>query len=252
MLWNKTGWQPYVEGESEYWNLWWKGSRYRVSEYANCRPWQRMNHFPKTAVVTRKDMLFRTLKTMRGIHGKVYDYFPQTFSLPNDYVKFVRVYAEEEERGEKSLYDVTSLENRFSHLTNTSINKFSPTLNVTKEGVGSGCKWDFKRLRRYFEMAGMNFEKIWERMTGIMILTLLPLVGEVKMKNEGCFELYGFGTTASTPPVIEAVDYREEVGDFKKVYPFNDATRRMEFGKAGNVTIKSVIQEVKKKYMTGK
>ena len=38
---------------------------------------------------------------MKGIFGHVYDFFPQAFSLPNDYVRFVRVYAEEEEQGNK-------------------------------------------------------------------------------------------------------------------------------------------------------
>ncbi|ORY46917.1 TTL-domain-containing protein [Rhizoclosmatium globosum] len=247
VLEKKVCWMPYIEGETEYWNLWWKGSRFTVAEYEQCKPFQRLNHFPKTAVITRKDALFRTLKTMRGIYGSVYNFFPQSFSLPNDYVRFVRVYAEEEEKGERVLnwickpadlsrgrkvfvfkniqdlsydcsavlqryispmlisgykfdlrwyfptetsspphflltatfflpshnrihtsqapYDLTDLTNKFSHLTNTSINKFSPTLHDEKTTVGPGS---------------------------IIILTLLPVAAEAKGAMEGCFELYGF------------------------------------------------------------
>ncbi|KAJ3136051.1 putative tubulin polyglutamylase ttll2 [Geranomyces variabilis] len=95
-----NGWLPYVEGESPYWNLWWKGSRFRKSDYESCTPWQRLNHFPKTSALTRKDSLYRLLRTMRGIYGAgMYDFVPETFALPNDYVKFVNVYAGEEENG---------------------------------------------------------------------------------------------------------------------------------------------------------
>ncbi|KAJ3402614.1 putative tubulin polyglutamylase ttll2 [Chytriomyces hyalinus] len=264
----KKGWLPYIEGESSYWNLWWKGSRYRTVDYEACLPFQRLNHFPKTAVITRKDSLFRMLKTMRGIYGAVFDFFPHTFSLPNDYIRFVRLYAEEEEKGEKSTwickpadlsrgrkifvfrnlqhlqydcnailqryipnpmlisgykfdlrcyvcvrsfnplniylynegltrfatapYDMQNLTNQFSHLTNTSINKLSPTLNDSKEGVGAGCKWTLGKLREYFKTEQLPFDKLWDRMKAIMILTLLPVASEVKEPLEGCFELYGF------------------------------------------------------------
>ncbi|KAJ3110820.1 putative tubulin polyglutamylase ttll2 [Phlyctochytrium bullatum] len=295
-VFENLGWIPYVEGESQYWNLWWKGSRYRASEYESCKHFQRLNHFPNTAVITRKDNLFRTLKTMKAIYGRAYDFFPQTFSLPNEYVKFVRVYASEEEQGQKvivvglvfkvmllqsmwickpadlsrgrkifvfrnleqltydcnailqryisnpllisgykfdlrwlvyeiktttyrhisyvvvrsynplniylydegltrfatSVYDVSTLDNRFSHLTNTSINKLSPTLNIPKSGVGLGCKWDLCRLRDYCQSMNIPFAKIWERMTAIIILTLIPVAMEFTQNPDGCFELYGF------------------------------------------------------------
>ncbi|KAI8834472.1 putative tubulin polyglutamylase TTLL2, partial [Chytriomyces cf. hyalinus JEL632] len=241
-------WLPFIEGESSYWNFWWKGSRYRTADYEACLPFQRLNHFPKTAVIMRKDSLFRMLKTMRGIYGAVFDFFPQTFSLPNDYIRFVRLYAEEEEKGEKSTwickpadlsrgrkifmvtitliltatthsharintrhvcvrsfnplniylynegltrfatapYNMENLTNQFSHLTNTSINKLSPTLNDSKEGT-------LGKLREYFKAVDeLPFDKLWDRMKAIMILTLRPVASEVKEPLEGCFELYGF------------------------------------------------------------
>ncbi|KAJ3074268.1 putative tubulin polyglutamylase ttll2 [Podochytrium sp. JEL0797] len=257
------------------------GSRFTQTEYETCKPYQRINHFPKTAIITRKDNLFRTLKTMRAIHGAVYDFFPQSFSLPNDYVKFVRVYAEEEEKGRKVVpaykptwickpadlsrgrkisvfrniqelsydcnavlqryipnpilisgykydmrcyvcvrsynplniylynegltrfatnpYDLTDLSNRFSHLTNTSINKLNPDLQNDKLTVGPGCKWPLAKLRRYFDEQGLPFAPLWERMKAIVVLTLLPVAVEavaagvgVGGGGEGCFEVYGF------------------------------------------------------------
>jgi tubulin polyglutamylase TTLL2 len=94
---NVKGWVPFVEGESLYWNLSWKGSRYRLAEYEELQSFQRLNHFPNTAIITRKDTLFRLLKKLRMVYGSIYDFFPLTIALPKDYLKFVRIYAEEEE-----------------------------------------------------------------------------------------------------------------------------------------------------------
>ncbi|KAI8925680.1 tubulin-tyrosine ligase family-domain-containing protein [Entophlyctis helioformis] len=262
------GWVPYVEGETPYWNLAWKGSRFRKFEYEQCQPFQRLNHFPNTIVITRKDSLFRLLRTLKGIYGSAYDYFPVTFTVPGEFIRFVRFFTTEREAGSQSTwickpadlsrgrgifvfkelheltydcnavvqryipnpllisgykfdmrcyvlvrsyspltvylyddglarfatsrYDMSSLKNRFSHLTNTSINKFSPTLDTNKDEIGPGCKWQFSRLRAYFEQRGMDFGKVWDRIKGMIILTLLPVANQVTIHSESCFELYGF------------------------------------------------------------
>jgi tubulin polyglutamylase TTLL2 len=117
---------PFIDGESTYWNLSWKGNniakakkvigmisflyiflkggRYRLSDYENVQSFQRLNHFPNTTLITRKDTLFRLLKKLRLIYGSIYDFFPLTISLPKDYIKFVRVYVEEEEKGSKATW----------------------------------------------------------------------------------------------------------------------------------------------------
>ncbi|KAJ3156775.1 putative tubulin polyglutamylase ttll2 [Geranomyces michiganensis] len=281
-----NGWLPYVEGESPYWNLWWKGSRYRKLDYESCTPWQRLNHFPKTSTLTRKDSLYRSLRTMRGIYGGggggvgggassgqgMYDFVPETFALPNDYVKFVNVYAGEEEEGRggrgggglwickpadasrgrgifvfrnlgELMYDCSAVLQRYianpllisgykfdmrcyvvvrsynplviylnteglarfatvpytttstdvyAHLTNTSINKHSPWLEDEKDEIGAGCRWTFARLRLWFENMGMDYERVWRRIQGTIIATLLPIAAEVPAVPAGCFELYGF------------------------------------------------------------
>ena len=46
-------------------------------------------------------------------------------------------------------YDLADLGNKFSHLTNSSINKHSPLLRTVKRVVGDGAKWPFARLWQY-------------------------------------------------------------------------------------------------------
>jgi tubulin polyglutamylase TTLL2 len=77
----------------------------------------------------------------------------------------VYLYDEGLTRFATSPYDMSGdqLKNVFSHLTNTSINKYSPTLETNKEEIGSGCRWKINRLRAYFKARNLNFDKIWER-----------------------------------------------------------------------------------------
>ena len=63
------GWEEFMEGEMEEfdWNLWWRTSRFRLCDYADLMPWQRLNHFPKTIAITKKDTLARNMRRMKGV-----------------------------------------------------------------------------------------------------------------------------------------------------------------------------------------
>jgi len=60
-------------------------------------------------------------------------------------------------------YDTSNLDDLFSHLTNTSINKFSPTLSDDKDGIGPGCKWRFGQLFALLQSRGVDFSRLWSR-----------------------------------------------------------------------------------------
>uniref|UniRef100_A0A3Q3ILJ9 Tubulin tyrosine ligase-like family, member 2 n=1 Tax=Monopterus albus TaxID=43700 RepID=A0A3Q3ILJ9_MONAL len=91
----ERGWEEYDEGEQEEedWNLYWRGSAFHSSQYHNLLPWQRLNHHPKTAGITRKDFLARNLRRMRVASGSaLYDFSPTGFILPSDYTRFLAEY----------------------------------------------------------------------------------------------------------------------------------------------------------------
>ncbi|XP_042359887.1 probable tubulin polyglutamylase TTLL2 [Plectropomus leopardus] len=91
----ERGWEEYDQEEREEkdWNLYWRGSAFRNSEYLNLMPWQRLNHHPKTVGITRKDCLARNLRRMRATFGSsLYDFSPTAFILPNDYTRFLSEY----------------------------------------------------------------------------------------------------------------------------------------------------------------
>lgn len=273
----ERGWEEYNEdgGEADGdWNLWWKTQGFTSCEFEHCRPslrpWQRLNHFPKSANITKKDGLARNLRRMRTSYGgSMFEFFPLTFILPNEYKKFVAEFSKQDGGGQQSNYwickpteqscgrgififqdlhdltydcavvvqkyiikpylisgykfdlrlyaivtsfhpfqlyiyheglvrfstekfDLSSLDNRFSHLTNTSINKTGPQYLAEKESIGIGCKWTLSKLRHYLHKHSIDDRLLWHRITSIIIITLLSQVQEIPSDRSNCFELFGF------------------------------------------------------------
>ncbi|KAJ8315411.1 hypothetical protein KUTeg_007561 [Tegillarca granosa] len=92
----ERGWVEFDEDsqEDDDWNIWWRTSRFRTSDYDHIYQWQRLNHYPKSTAITKKDGLARNLKRMKGVHGAgVYNFSPIAFNLPNDYTRYVAEYS---------------------------------------------------------------------------------------------------------------------------------------------------------------
>ena len=80
------GYREYDEEEDgDEWHMFWKCGRFKPSEYAAANRGQRVNHYPKTTGITKKDTLLRNLRRMRGIHGQVSQSVSQSLrqSLPH-------------------------------------------------------------------------------------------------------------------------------------------------------------------------
>uniref|UniRef100_A0A7M4FKR5 Tubulin tyrosine ligase like 2 n=1 Tax=Crocodylus porosus TaxID=8502 RepID=A0A7M4FKR5_CROPO len=268
----ERGWSEFDEQEQDKsdWNLYWRNTPFHVTDHHNIKPWQRLNHYPETVKITRKDYLARNLKRMKGIYGSaLYKFSPVAFIMPNDYVKFIAEYSKERQsQGRKSSYwickpvnlsrgrgilifqdikdliydcvvivqkyisnpllisgykwdlrlyvcvtsfcpltiytyeeglvrfatekfDLSSLDNVYAHLTNTSINKFGPSYKKDKVGIGRGCKWTFSKCRSYLCSRGVDDLLLWQRINNIVTLTLLAITPSVPLTHN-CFELFGF------------------------------------------------------------
>ena len=106
-------------------------------------------------------------------------------------------------------YDIKDLNNIYSHLTNSSINKSSDTFKQNKLVIGSGCKWTIDKLLKHLQIEIDNDHnlksmdnnhnekkinirnKIWGHIHDIIILTVLPIIMDVE-QCPNCFELFGF------------------------------------------------------------
>ncbi|NP_001162607.1 probable tubulin polyglutamylase TTLL2 [Rattus norvegicus] len=268
----ERGWDKFDEQcqDVEDWNLYWRSSSFRMAEYVNIKPWQRLNHHPGTTSLTRKDCLAKHLAHMRRLYGEsIYEFTPLTFIMPSDYTKFVAKYfKEKQDLGTKPSYwickpaklsqgrgiiifsdirdlmfkdayvvqkyicnpllvgrykcdlriyvcvtgfkpltiymyqeglvrfatekfDLSNLEDYYSHLTNSSINKLGASYEKIKEVVGQGCKWTLSRFFSYLRNWDVDDLLLRRKINHMVILTVLAMAPSVPVANN-CFELFGF------------------------------------------------------------
>ncbi|KAL5282557.1 TTLL5 family protein [Megaselia abdita] len=74
-----------VEGEQNF-SILWTGVHMKPDILRNLTPYQRVNHFPRSYELTRKDRLYKNIEKMQHLRGfKHFDIVPQSFVLPLEY-----------------------------------------------------------------------------------------------------------------------------------------------------------------------
>ncbi|XP_070584961.1 tubulin monoglutamylase TTLL4 [Erythrolamprus reginae] len=237
---------------------------------------QKLNHFPGSFQIGRKDRLWRNVSKMQQRFGKKeFNFLPQSFILPQD-IKLLRKAWEDCAGRQKwivkppasargigiqvihkwsqlpkrrpllvqryihkpyliggskfdlriyvyvTCYDplriylfkdglvrfasckysssMKSLNNKYMHLTNYSINKKNVEYKSnTDETACQGHKWALKALWNYLTQKGVDSEAIWEKIKDIVVKTIIAsepyIINLVKMyvrRPYCCHELFGF------------------------------------------------------------
>lgn len=74
--------------ESHDWNILWLGCAPQLYIYEGLNEHQRINHFPNSYEITRKDKMLKHLRTMQDKFGKAeFGFFPEGFVLPEDFLE---------------------------------------------------------------------------------------------------------------------------------------------------------------------
>ncbi|KAH1015348.1 hypothetical protein HUJ05_013087 [Dendroctonus ponderosae] len=75
-----------VPPNSSDFNLLWTGSHPKPGTLRTLAPHQRVNHFPRSYELTRKDRLYKNIERMQHLKGlKHFDFIPQTFVMPTEF-----------------------------------------------------------------------------------------------------------------------------------------------------------------------
>ncbi|XP_036397393.1 tubulin polyglutamylase TTLL5 [Megalops cyprinoides] len=78
-----------VHPNSNDFNLMWTGSHLKPYVLRSLQDFQKVNHFPRSYELTRKDRLYKNIQRMQQAHGfKNFHIVPQTFVLPAEYQEF--------------------------------------------------------------------------------------------------------------------------------------------------------------------
>lgn len=82
--------------ETHLWNILWVGKSAQSYLYDDLNSFQRINHFPNSYEITRKDKMCLNLQIMKAKFPVDYDFFPDTYIIPRDLGDFsLRFYSED-------------------------------------------------------------------------------------------------------------------------------------------------------------
>ncbi|XP_063146200.1 tubulin polyglutamylase TTLL5 isoform X3 [Candoia aspera] len=106
-----------VHPSSNEYNLMWTGSHLKPYVLRTLTDIQKVNHFPRSYELTRKDRLYKNINRMQQIYGfKTFHILPQTFILPAEYQEFCNSYSKD--RGPWIVKPVASSRGRGVYLIN--------------------------------------------------------------------------------------------------------------------------------------
>ncbi|XP_071780297.1 tubulin polyglutamylase TTLL5 [Centroberyx gerrardi] len=85
-----------VHPNSNDFNLMWTGSHLKPYLLRSLQDFQKVNHFPRSYELTRKDRLYKNIQRMQQAHGfKNFHIVPQTFVLPSEYQDFCSCFSKD-------------------------------------------------------------------------------------------------------------------------------------------------------------
>ncbi|XP_006786138.1 tubulin polyglutamylase TTLL5 isoform X4 [Neolamprologus brichardi] len=117
-----------VHPNSNDFNLMWTGSHLKPYVLRSLQDFQKVNHFPRSHELTRKDRLYKNIQRMQQTHGfKNFHIVPQTFVLPAEYQEFCNCFAKD--KGPWIIKPVASSRGRGIYLVSNP-NQISMTENI--------------------------------------------------------------------------------------------------------------------------
>ncbi|XP_078482284.1 tubulin polyglutamylase TTLL5 isoform X2 [Ciona intestinalis] len=85
-----------VHPNSADFNLMWTGAHLKPFSLRSLQDFQKVNHFPRSYEITRKDRLYKNIERMAHTKGfKHFDFIPQSYLMPSEYQEFCSTYMKE-------------------------------------------------------------------------------------------------------------------------------------------------------------
>lgn len=79
--------------ESHEWNILWSCGSGKSYLFEGLNEFQKINHFPQSFEITRKDRLSINVSKMKERHGdQSFDFLPETYVLPDQFGEFVQAF----------------------------------------------------------------------------------------------------------------------------------------------------------------
>ena len=73
---------------NQEWSIMWSVTNMKSQVYQSLKKYQKVNHFPRSNEITRKDCLSKNMTKMQSLYGfRHFDFVPKTFVLPQDFTQ---------------------------------------------------------------------------------------------------------------------------------------------------------------------
>ena len=93
--------------EGHDWNLLWSSGNCKQYLYEGLNEWQKINHFPQSYELTRKDKLAINIRRMQSKFSKeAFGFIPDTYVIPDEYSSFVTQLNHDKKQNPNSLWIV--------------------------------------------------------------------------------------------------------------------------------------------------
>jgi len=116
----------FKETTSNNYTLLWSSGTIKQEAYKSLKKYQKMNHFPKSKEITRKDFLYKSickLQTHSKANQKDFNFLPESYILPNEH-KFLQESMEKDPNCIWIIKPVASSQGKGIFVTNKIIDVF--------------------------------------------------------------------------------------------------------------------------------
>ena len=80
-----NGFKEVPEDKPDDWIIMWSTSSVKSSKYVNLNKFQKINHFPRSIEICRKDLMTNNLNFLRDDYPNEFDFFPKSYVIKDEY-----------------------------------------------------------------------------------------------------------------------------------------------------------------------
>ncbi|XP_025417706.1 tubulin polyglutamylase TTLL5 isoform X2 [Sipha flava] len=206
-----------VNSDSNDYNLLWSNNHVNTKIISSLRSYQRVNHFPRSCELTRKDKLYKNIEIMSHRNGiKNFSFVPETYIMPKDYNRFIS-----NQYRHRGLWIIKPFDLSRGRGITIMDYSFKDTQSSLKENVVvakyidnpllvNGFKWD---LRLYVLVTSFNPLVVYLYEEGLVRFATVKYVCDRSRINNRRMHLCNYSVNKSSPSYIRNSDpERENVG----------------------------------------
>jgi hypothetical protein len=112
-----NGFVEHTTDKEKPWTILWSSGAIKPKIYSALKKYQKINHFPRSIEITRKDLLYKNIAKLQSIYPKSFQFIPKSYILPQD-IKFLEEDMEREPESMWIVKPVASSQGKGIYVTN--------------------------------------------------------------------------------------------------------------------------------------